>query len=502
MAKAILLVRVSTTKQEIETQKKELIQLATQDKFSEKNLIIIEGVGASAIKLNDIYLKEIEELKTTIENNPDIKAVYAWEISRLGRNEEILFNLKNFFIEHGVQLVIKTPSLRLMNPDGTVNNGVELAFSLYATLSKQEMQVKQERMKRGKQRNKLEGKFNGGLVKLGYSLDSNNHFIEHPVNADIVRNCFHLYVEEGKTLKYIHQYLIDNNASFETIKHNNKGTRARRILQDIAYTGVGYPQLVTQEMYDKAQVRIQYNKAMRDTKNVYFCKGILRDEETNSILSPVGGVGIYQCNQPNVKINLNAMDSIAWYYAQILQGIYSKRDTAKTKAEYEVKISENNKSIGSKQTQIDALQKTIQRAIRINIERPEHYTDDMLNSTIEEKERDIAQLKRQITDLELENVRMTNFVNGTEKALNVFAENPSDIKKKEIIDSVIEKIQVTKLARGKYKLTVVNKIGYRDTSHFIYEHSGKRTTLLHVMHNGSSISIPVLHRFDRKRYEK
>lgn len=110
MAKAILLVRVSTTKQEITTQTQELVDYAIADGYTKNDLIIIEGVGASAIKLNDVYLSEIDNLYQTIQNDSSINAVYAWEISRIGRNEEKLMQIKNFLISHKVQLVIKNPS--------------------------------------------------------------------------------------------------------------------------------------------------------------------------------------------------------------------------------------------------------------------------------------------------------------------------------------------------------------------------------------------------------
>ena len=43
----ILLVRISTTRQEIETQRKELEELAVSDGHDKQDLKIIEGVGAS-----------------------------------------------------------------------------------------------------------------------------------------------------------------------------------------------------------------------------------------------------------------------------------------------------------------------------------------------------------------------------------------------------------------------------------------------------------------------
>jgi len=503
MAKAILLVRVSTTKQEIEAQKNELIQLANNDGYKNNNLIIIEGVGASAIKLNDIYLQEMEELYNTISTE-NISAVYAWEISRIGRNEEILMKFKNFLIERKVQLVIKNPSLRLLNNDGTVNTGVELAFSLFATMSKQEMEIKKERFKRSKERNKLEGKFNGGIVKFGYALDSTNHMIPHPVNADIVRNCFDLYVNQGKTLKYIHNYLASQGVAKEIYKYNQSGWKARKIIKDICYTGVNYPALISKEIYEKAQIQINQNIDNRETKNVLYCKGLIKEKTTNKTLVAAMGVISYKLQIPNIQmyLNINALDSVAWYYAQILHGVYTSKDTEKTKREYEEKIQENNTIIQDLQHKTDTIQKAIKRAIRLNIEQPEHFTSDDLNDLIKEKETEIAHYKRQITDIEIDNVRMNNFITGTEKDILVFGPNPSDEKKREIINTVIEKIQVEQLARAEYKLIVFNKVGMSDTSYFSYKTSGHDVKVYHVMHNGAKIEIPITIRYKRKRYEK
>ena len=47
MAKAIILVRVSTVRQEIDAQRRELEQLAIADGWKSDDLIVIEGVGAS-----------------------------------------------------------------------------------------------------------------------------------------------------------------------------------------------------------------------------------------------------------------------------------------------------------------------------------------------------------------------------------------------------------------------------------------------------------------------
>jgi len=50
--KCIILLRVSTDRQEIKSQKADLKLLAKADGYTKDEMIFIEGVGASAIKLN------------------------------------------------------------------------------------------------------------------------------------------------------------------------------------------------------------------------------------------------------------------------------------------------------------------------------------------------------------------------------------------------------------------------------------------------------------------
>ena len=77
MAKAIIWCRVSTDYQEIETQKSDLTSWATspQEGYSKDDLIVIGEKGASAIKMNELYQKEVNQLIHTIETDSSVKTV-------------------------------------------------------------------------------------------------------------------------------------------------------------------------------------------------------------------------------------------------------------------------------------------------------------------------------------------------------------------------------------------------------------------------------------------
>lgn len=190
--KVIALIRTSTTKQEVESQKAELLEYIKADGVKDRDIIVVGHEGASAIKVDDAYRKNMNQVFELIDGG-NIAAVYAWAIDRIGRNEEVLMGFKNKLIKCGVQLNIKNPSLRLLDPDGTVNNGTELAFSLFATMAKQEMEGKKARFERAKRRNAEQGKYNGGKVHFGYAVNEEGKVIVNDEEAALVKLIFDLY---------------------------------------------------------------------------------------------------------------------------------------------------------------------------------------------------------------------------------------------------------------------------------------------------------------------
>lgn len=507
MAKAILLVRVSTTRQEIETQTRELVDYAIADGYNKSDLIIIEGVGASAIKLNDVYLAEIESLYNTILSDTSINAVYAWEISRIGRNEEKLMQIKNFLISHKIQLVIKNPSLRLLNNDGSVNNGVELAFSLFATMSKQEMEIKKDRFLRSKARNKAEGKYNGGKIKLGYKLDSNKYFIIDEEKAQVIRNIFEWYMN-GVSLKKIYNKLVDMGIYSSLQNFSTGGKRVGVLLKDKAYIGEGlYPQIVDNETFEQAQQRLSNRKKWHDSKNIFFCKGLIKDTTTGATLVGRLGTLVYYLRHRVhcIALNMNVMDYIAEYSANVLLAHYNARQAQTNKNEYRLKIEENNNIIASKQSQIKEYEGAIERAINMNIMQPKYFPTEKMEQVIKQNETIINKINVEITDLQTENTRMQNWLNGEQQFINTI-KGVSDAKKQEMIDTVIDKIEITKIEQHHFRIEIKNKIGVICNSWFDYSSQGHKLHVEQIFSDGRRLDItPQINankRFERKRYEK
>lgn len=335
MSKIIAVIRTSTDAQEVESQKKEVLEMILQDGYSPDDITVIGESGASAIKLDDKYLENLNKVYDEIDRG-GVEAVYAWAIDRIGRNEEVLMQFKNRLIKSGVQLVIKNPSLKLLNPDGTVNSGVELAFTLFATLAKQEMEQKKARFKRSKERNLEQGKSIGGNACLGYDIDKNKFWVINEKEQELVRLIFSLF-NSGKysttTLaKELNKrgYKTKYGADFTPVMVGN-------ILKNKTYTGEKpdkrgrvrvTPRIISPEELEKAEKLLKENNSRQEKgfKNTYFglklikCKQCGRNYQvlngtyhcTGNVLSKrEGSKHLSNCSCTDA-LAVNNLDGILW----------------------------------------------------------------------------------------------------------------------------------------------------------------------------------------------
>lgn len=507
--KAVIWGRVSTVYQELEAQVNELIEMAVDDDYKRENLIVIKGKGASARKQNDLYKQEVEELLTTLQNDQSVNCVYVWEVSRLARAELPFYKMKDYIVSNKIQLIVKTPSIKLFDDDGTLNLGQEVILNLLVTLAKQEMEIKEKRFARGKARNKAEGKYNGGRIKLGYKLDETKHFVENTETSPLVRRIFTAYVNNEKSVDGIYRELVDLGI-YNPKPNVTKGNKQMNaILKDRAYIGEnGYPQIITNELFEQAQAKLATHPKRHKTTEIYYCHSILKDGETGYTFIADKGSTSYSMNIGPRKyhLSINACDMLCWFTASFLYNGMLSYDRKTNTTEYAQRIEDNKVKIANKQGQIDELSKQIDRAIDMNITRPEHFPTEKMNATIDRVEKDIAKVKKEITDLVTENARMEEFLSSETNYVNFHENELTDAMKKEIIDKVIEKIVVYTIGDHKYKIQVVNKIGYMDNSYWLYEAHNAGAILHMVDARGARLDftdyVKQNKRFTRKRYER
>ncbi len=504
--KAVIWGRVSTVYQELESQVNEMIAQAVDDGYQRENLIVIKGKGASASKQNELYKQEVEELLNTLMNDASINCVYVWEVSRLARAELPFFRMKDYIVTHKIQLIVKTPAIKLFDDDGTLNLGQEVILNLLVTLAKQETEIKQKRFARGKARNKAEGKYNGGRIKLGYRLDETKHFVINPETVDLVRRIFTAYVSSEKSVEGIYRELVDLGIYHPKPNVTKGNKQMMAILKDRAYIGANsYPQIISNELFEQAQAKLATHPKRHKTSEIYYCHSILKDGNTGYTF--VGDRGstsyIMSIGPKRYSLSINSCDVLCWFTASYLYNSMISTDRKTNTTEYTQRIEENRTKISSKNEKIEELKKQIDRAIEMNIVQPVHFSTEKMNAVIDRVEKEIAKVQKEITDLLTDNARMEEFLRGENKYVNFYTEDMTDEMKKEIIDRVIEKIIVTTIGDHKYKLQVINKTGYIDNSYWVYESKNHGSILRFIDARGAGLDftdyVKQNRRFTRKR---
>lgn len=385
--KVIAIIRTSTTQQEIESQRQEVLSLALADGYSMDEIEVVGKAGASAIKVDDAYKENMDKVYNLIDTVPTIEAVYAWAIDRIGRNEEILLGFKNRLIEKKIQLIIKNPSLRLLEANGDINAGVELAFSLFATMAKQEMEQKKARFKRGRKRNDEMGKYNGGYVAFGYEV-KDGYIVIKEEEAEIVRLIFKEFASGKYSADSLARELQSRGIKFRGKKMLYSNVRG--ILKNGIYSGEqvsasgtnkNIPPIISKDLADKAKAAYSLNNPSKT--NSYTNRNLLG---LRLIKCPYCGCNfsvaakLYQCHNHNrnyydsrqgfekcpngISIGVDNLDRLLWYAASTVHFKYIKELQSVRGNEIDEKVEVLNQKINHLQNEIDTL---ADKKSRINV---------------------------------------------------------------------------------------------------------------------------------------
>ena len=385
--KALAILRVSTEGQRIDDQKEELIAFLRSQGYDE--IIPLEAVGASAIKMDDKYLELVDKVKTAIVEDKDIKAAGVWELSRLGRNEIILFQFKEFFIQHQIQFICKQPYMRLLEEDGSVNAGMELAFSLYATMSKQEMAEKKARFKRRKKAMAQKGEYSGGhIVPFGYKVE-NGVFMEDKKDGCVVRLCFDLYSTGSYSASSLANELSQRGYPVTERK-------VSRILQYTGYTGEGvgdmdthFPQIISRELFDTcADIRQKNKLNLRQGSRVVLGSKLVRCYKCGAVCT--SNSRHYICCRATHKLGCenryalrkDVVDDLLWRTAFICHMDYLLDLDGKKKKEYKKELKVVKEKL-----------KEVSRKIADFGLKKDRIIESYLDGLIDKKNRDLRLLK-------------------------------------------------------------------------------------------------------------
>lgn len=320
MKKILAILRVSTDKQEIESQKLELGTFIKSKGFSEDEIEWLEAKGASARSLNNKYLVFLDEIKRIINTTPSIKTIAMWSLNRLGRVESKLMEMKEFFVDNKIQVYSMTPSLTLFDENGEVSIGMSIAFSVYAALVAVETDEMFKKCDRGRRQTAKEGRYIGGYICFGYKIQ-NKHIVIDPQEADLVRKVFTMYAEGNISAAKIAKELDGQGYSVRSRRDKTKQskltyTTVSKMLVNQAYIGtkksdkleITYPPIISIDLWEKCRAVAAKNNKWSDKSKIKFHLG------NNIIQCPHCGYGymfshsVYDCYKHRMRHRFDGED--------------------------------------------------------------------------------------------------------------------------------------------------------------------------------------------------
>lgn len=455
MEKVICIYRTSTDRQEIEAQKKEVISMALSDGYKPEEIKLIGNQGASAIKLDKKYLKQMEDICDTIKNE-NIECVYVWSIDRIGRNEEVLMKFKNILIDNKVQLKINNMSTTLFDKNWEVDKSFELVYAFFAIQAKQEMELKQERFERSRKRNVEAGVYNGGReIRFGYSVNESGKIVINNEEAETVRMLYNMmasgkysYYKLAIELKSRGMKFRNTNVTFKNVE---------RMFNSPAYigkpfgkSGIKYPVIISEDLYNRTKEVIANNNRIqnKETKHSYFANKLIKCNCCGTYFTNVNGD--YKCSKRmlfkqysamketkhlcynNISLKAKNVDGWLWTIAQDLHWDYMSNVDANKKKEL---TDEKNVLL----QKIEELERRIEEVAgkkRANI--IDMYADAEISK--EEKNRRLAKVDEEVREYNLNIADYKNRISNIELLLNKNDEIlPFDLTDLKEIDSINEK---------------------------------------------------------------
>lgn len=465
MSKIIILSRVSTAQQSLDAQTKELKQEATRLGYTEENQIVLEDVE-SAIKLSEEERIGLQKLKYHIEHDKDIDCVICWEPSRLSRRQTVLYSIRDYLLEHKIQLYILNPYVKLLNNDRTqIDTTASIVFSLFATISENEMTIKKERFMRAKKDMTAQGKKSAGSVIFGYRKNKDKYIELHPENSQIVMDIFNHYVDDHTASLYA-TYLWASSkwpSLFPVMPYKKSQRKIKHFFETVVYWEGNwcYPAFIPVELYERVKEKMNNSRCLPrfESKHNWLGRGRLYCKHCGKMLTPVAGsVQAYNCSTDkqshNVTINVDAVEWLLWEEARVIANIKASYDNStiiistqkmiEEKKNLSIQFDGNIKAAEAKQKKLVGLY------LDGNISK--ELFDTQNASIIEDMK--LNQEKKDKTNAEI--IELQNIVSKTQDDIKVKPANYDNVDnfetKLDIVSKTIDKVWVEKEENKVYRL--------------------------------------------------
>ncbi|MDB1955453.1 recombinase family protein [Clostridium tertium] len=236
MFKVAVYIRVSTNKEEqrlsLQNQQELFVNYISSKGWSVYKFYVDVDSGTKGKR------PELQNLINDAENKK-FDIIISKELSRLARNSELSYRIKN---------TAENNNIHIVTLDGAINtlDGNRGMFGMYAWLYEQESQRTSERIKYSKASRCRRGLFNGAIAPYGYYIKNGSLYPRKDSTPDIVKRIFNEYIS-GSGFDAIARKLYEEgipSPSQIAEKPNATeiwhGSGVRNILENPHYTGSLY----------------------------------------------------------------------------------------------------------------------------------------------------------------------------------------------------------------------------------------------------------------------
>lgn len=502
--KVIALYRVSTERQDLTRQQAALRRAMDFDGYTLDQVIEI-GNKESGVLLSAAEREGIQAMKQHIEQG-NIIAVYVHELSRLSRRAADTFQLRDYLLQHRVQLVCINPSIKCFTPDWQIDPTANMIFGVMASMAENEGMIRKERLRTGKALNTERGKYNGGSVLFGYKVNKDTKKFEiDPTQAEVIRSIYSTYTTTQATTPSIAKDLYMR----ALINGRNERVREIKVLNILKckhYAGATlnkYPQIISTETFDAAQVKLQNSKTQprhRENQSVIsYAHGLLR------VRAEQGRKGYYTMQvrrsdasyfDPETKMTINAemVDNLLFtalcYYIED----FARVDASKTTAEMAAKATEYEVMARTALERATDAQKAIDRL-------EERYIMGKLSEAKAESLREQLEMEwqtqtRTAEDAIARHAQTLKEIERIQSGATIELSDLSDQDRAEEIRKYVDHVDVEREKNSWYRLTVVYKMSSRPE---VFEVATKMHKVYIVDEEVGKVEYPItpLNRYDR-----
>lgn len=513
--KVLAIVRASTVRQEIDSQKEELTIFLLGKGFAADEIVYLEAKGASARKANKKYIEFINSIREIIVSTPTIKSVGMWHLNRLGRIKKYLTDMEYFFATNKIQMYVKngfdTPFL---DDNGKETLGASIAFSVYAAMVEAETDEFFEKTARGLERNRKAGLYKGGIIKFGYTLDENKQYIVNEDEAKVIRTLYDLYTNSRYGQRQLRKEM-------ESRGYKLTEDRIRKVLSDEGYIGkpyhpqnwsteegryvegnlIQYPAIIDEETFEKARKKREgANKSVYRGTKYFFASGLIKcplcghsyvgydyDNLYMCVAHRHSNTDIEQCDN-NITVNLTALDSLLWYLASAehFKWLYHNNEEYRNNLQKELEVMDEK--INREESVIDGVEEKLS-LIGDNIfnglwspEKGKIQADNVRKEATEAEAKINAYKQRKTAINEMLNTTQDIQTDALVKALEGILDIDTLKEMSDIVHKYIVKVEVdkypyderkAKTGCGAYRVVTIHFIDGRKYRYLIYARGDK-----------------------------